>query len=78
MLARRIADLTHARSSLEAQAAHIQRDFSLVVEAYRNANRVWHLERALRLPSEDSLQRLLVQRFSKVGFSHHMQMELLF
>lgn len=38
MLARRIADLTHARSSLEAQAAHIQRDFSMVVEAYRNAN----------------------------------------
>jgi hypothetical protein len=31
-----------------------------VTEAYRNANSVWHLERALRLPSEDSLQRLLV------------------
>lgn len=38
MLARRIADLTHARGSLESQAAAIQRDFSLVTEAYRNAN----------------------------------------
>lgn len=38
MLARRIADLTHARGSLESQAAAVQRDFSLVAEAYRNAN----------------------------------------
>jgi len=38
MLARRIADLTHARGSLESQAAAVQRDFSLVTEAYRNAN----------------------------------------
>jgi len=38
MLARRIAELTNARSSLEAQAAHIQRDFSMVIDAYRGAN----------------------------------------
>lgn len=38
MLARRIADLTHARGSLDSQAAAIQRDYSLVTEAYRNAN----------------------------------------
>lgn len=38
MLARRIADLTHARSTLDSQVAQIQRDFSMVVEAYRNAN----------------------------------------
>ena len=38
MLARRIADLTNARGTLESHASAIQRDFSLVVEAYRNAN----------------------------------------
>jgi hypothetical protein len=38
MLARRIADLTHARQSLESQAAAVQRDFQLVTEAYRHAN----------------------------------------
>jgi hypothetical protein len=38
MLARRIADLTHARSTLQTQAAAIQRDYSLVVDAYRSAN----------------------------------------
>jgi len=38
MLARRVAELTHARGSLKTQAAAIQRDYSLVVDAYRNAN----------------------------------------
>ncbi|WP_042876623.1 hypothetical protein [Cupriavidus necator] len=38
MLARRIADLTHARQSLESQAGGIQRDYALVIEAYRHAN----------------------------------------
>jgi hypothetical protein len=32
-----------------------------VAEAYRNAHSVWHFERSLGLPSEDSLQRLLMQ-----------------
>ena len=38
MLARRVAELTHARGSLQTQAAAIQRDYSLVVDAYRSAN----------------------------------------
>lgn len=38
MLARRIVDLTHSQGSLVAQAAAVQRDYSLVTEAYRNAN----------------------------------------
>jgi hypothetical protein len=38
MLARRIADLTHARGFLTSQAAAVQRDYTLVVEAYRHAN----------------------------------------
>lgn len=38
MLARRIADLTHSRKLLEQRAAAVQRDYSLVVGAYRQAN----------------------------------------
>lgn len=38
ILARRIADLTHSRKSLEQRAAAVQRDYSLVVGAYRQAN----------------------------------------
>jgi hypothetical protein len=38
MVARRIADLTHARGSLEAQAVAIDRDYNLVRDAYRQAN----------------------------------------
>lgn len=38
MLARRIADLTHARQEVEAQAGAIQRDYQMVIEAYRHAN----------------------------------------
>lgn len=38
MLARRIADLTHARKLLEQRAAAVQRDYTLVVGAYRQAN----------------------------------------
>jgi len=38
MLARRVAELTHARGSLQTQAAAIQRDYTLVVDAYRGAN----------------------------------------
>ncbi|MBW6495492.1 MAG: hypothetical protein K0B16_13225 [Burkholderiaceae bacterium] len=38
MLARRVAELTHARGSLQTQASAIQRDYSLVVDAYRSAN----------------------------------------
>lgn len=38
MLARRIADLTHARQTFESQAGAIQRDYRLVIEAYRHAN----------------------------------------
>lgn len=38
MLARRIADLTHARGSLATQAAAIQRDYTLLVDTYRSAN----------------------------------------
>ena len=38
MLARRVAELTHSKGSLQAQAAAIQRDYSLVVDAYRAAN----------------------------------------
>ncbi|OYT89006.1 MAG: hypothetical protein CFE46_00800 [Burkholderiales bacterium PBB6] len=38
MLARRIADLQHARKSMEQRAAAVLRDFSLVIGAYRQAN----------------------------------------
>lgn len=38
MLARRIADLTHARQSLESQTQAIRREFLMVIEAYRQAN----------------------------------------
>jgi hypothetical protein len=38
MLARRIADLEHARGSLENQTAAVRRDYSMVVDAYRQAN----------------------------------------
>jgi hypothetical protein len=38
MLARRVADLSHARGSLEAQANAVARDYVLVSEAYRHAN----------------------------------------
>ncbi len=38
MLARRIADLTHARGTLKIQAAAVQRDYALVIDAYRSAN----------------------------------------
>lgn len=38
LLARRVADLTQARGVLETQAAAVQRDFSMVIEAYRHAN----------------------------------------
>jgi hypothetical protein len=38
MLARRIADLTHARGSLTAQSNAVQRDFAMVSSAYRHAN----------------------------------------
>jgi hypothetical protein len=38
LLARRVADLTHARGALENQAAAVQRDYAMVTEAYRHAN----------------------------------------
>jgi hypothetical protein len=38
MLARRIADLQHARTTLESQAHAIEREYVMVVEAYRHAN----------------------------------------
>jgi hypothetical protein len=38
MLAKRVADLSHARGALEAQADAVSRDYRLVVEAYRHAN----------------------------------------
>jgi hypothetical protein len=38
MLARRIADLTHAQQELDAQSSAIQRDYQMVIEAYRHAN----------------------------------------
>lgn len=38
MLARRVADLTHARATLETSSAAVQRDFAMVIEAYRHAN----------------------------------------
>jgi hypothetical protein len=38
MLARRIADLTHAKGALESQASSISRDYDLVRDAYRQAN----------------------------------------
>jgi len=38
MLARRTADLQHARTQLQAQAAAIGREYAMVVDAYRHAN----------------------------------------
>lgn len=38
MLARRIAELSHARQALDSQATAIEREFQLVYEAYRHAN----------------------------------------
>jgi hypothetical protein len=38
MLARRIADLEHARGTLDNQTAAVRRDYSMVIEAYRQAN----------------------------------------
>lgn len=38
MLARRVAELSNAKGSLQSQASAIQRDYSLVVDAYRGAN----------------------------------------
>ena len=38
MIAKRIADLQHAKTLFESQAAAIDREFAMVVEAYRHAN----------------------------------------
>jgi hypothetical protein len=38
LLARRVADITNARTELEQRANGIQRDYSLVIGAYRQAN----------------------------------------
>jgi len=38
ILARRVADVTHAKDELQTRTSAIQRDYSLVIDAYRAAN----------------------------------------
>ena len=56
MLARRVAELTNARGSLQAQASAIKRDYSLVIDAYRGAN---NAVRAVPAPAYFSQPTLL-------------------